>query len=652
MCIRDRNIISALTDPEQLFTRGTPRPLVKAVTDCVANVVCNHFVARQKSKNVGDYQKGEKLITEDGIEVWSAMYTYGSFAQDYRLKILRLDATADQQKLSEAKERLRWEFTALKRIEKVYGTPYCDRIIDDGEQMVLPIRAPKGRRLSTFDATLDSDSKIRILQQVCGILQKIHQSHVFHRNLVSQNIFVSDDGGVELHDFTFAKQTRETKTISPLYQGTSPWAAPEVIKNPADASAASDTFAFAVLCCKLLDATWPATANTSELLKAKYAPELSGEIIEQFPNLNNWLASALSIKPEERNGLDDVFVAAPVVPVADPFVLEEEADVNGKYQLIECLGSGSMGEVWRAKHLLGDYDCALKFSETDDASFDLAVEEFKVLSELYHPNIVRIFDMDLARGSKQAYLSMVYLSGDDLESLIEAGERPGAIQILGWFKQIVNALRYLHSLPWPIIHKDVKPANIMTDGDQAVLIDFNISAVNDFLCGTQTHKCPLVELQMEWSTYADLWALAVTFYELLIGRGLFDQEATFDIDLDARCPSGFPQPTFEALKSVIKGGGQEAQPEQYLELFQLDNKATGVESIPEELAAKYNLTSPRQKTLVLAMLNMPKLSQPRAKKAVINSYYKHRGLPLSGTCLLYTSPSPRDATLSRMPSSA
>ena len=75
-----------------------------------------------------------------------------------------------------------------------------------------------------------------------------------------------------------------------------------------------------------------------------------------------------------------------------------------------------MGEVWQARHLLGDYDCALKFSETDDASLSLAVEEFKVLSELYHPNVVRIFDMDVARGSKLAYLSMVYLDGDDLET--------------------------------------------------------------------------------------------------------------------------------------------------------------------------------------------------------------------------------------------
>ena len=194
-------------------------------------------------------------------------YDYGNLSQDYRLKILRLDATADQQKLAAAKERLRWEFTALKRIENVYGTPYCDRIIDDGEQMVLPIRAPKGRRLSVSAATLETTAKLQILQQTCEILQQIHQSKVFHRSLVAQNIFVDDENNVELHDFTFAKQGLEQRTISPIYQGVSPWAAPELIKNPADASAESDTFAFAVLASKLLDSQWPEIANTSELLK-------------------------------------------------------------------------------------------------------------------------------------------------------------------------------------------------------------------------------------------------------------------------------------------------------------------------------------------------------------------------------------------------
>ena len=625
------NVIQALTAPDQLFTRGTPRPLVKAVTDCVANVVCNHFVARQKSKTIGDYQKVEKLLDEDGIELWSAKYAYDSFSQDYRLKILRLDSTANQQKIAESRERLKWEFTALKRIENVYGTPYCDRIIDDGERLVLPIRAPQGKRLSSFDSTIDLDRKLRILEQVGNILQQIHQSHVFHRNLVPQNVFVDADDNVELHDFTFAKQAKEQKTISPIYQAVSPWAAPELIKNPANASAASDTFAFAVLCCKSLDPDWPDIANTTELLKAGYAPQIPEGVSDRFPHLGQWLKAALDFAPENRPGLEETFATAPVAEEAEPFVLEEGSQVNGKYELIECLGRGAMGEVWRSKHLLGDYDCALKFAETDDASFDLAVEEFKVLSELYHPNVVRIFDMDIARGSKQAYLSMVYLPGDDLEDLIESSEKVSPQLVLGWLRQQVNALRYLHSLPWPIIHKDIKPANIMTSGDQAVLIDFNISSVNDFLCGTQSHKCPLVETEMEWTTYADVWALAVTFYELLTSSPLFKDETSFDVTLDRPCPSGFPKSTFEAIESVIRGGGQDSTPDHYTALFKLDDAPTAVNELPDALAAKYRISSARQKTLVLAMLNLPRLDQPRARKPIVRLYYQSLGVPLPGT---------------------
>ena len=337
------NVIDALTDPDQLFTRGRPQPLVKAVTDCVANVVCNHFVARQKSKAVGDYQKIDKLIDDDGIEVWSAKYAYGNFAQDYRLKILRLDSTADHEKLATAKERLRWEFTALKRIENVFGTPYCDRIIDDGEQMVLPIRAPQGRRLSTIDSTLDVPAKLQILQQVSKILQQIHQSKVFHRSLVAQNVFVDDENNVELHDFTFAKQASEQRTISPIYQGINAWAAPELIKNPADASTASDTFAFAVLACKLLDTQWPEIANTSELLKAGYAPRLTEETTKQFPNLETWLAAALNISPDSRPNLTDAFTTAPSVAPGRTLHTSRRRGGQRQVRADRMLGAGSNG---------------------------------------------------------------------------------------------------------------------------------------------------------------------------------------------------------------------------------------------------------------------------------------------------------------------
>ena len=136
---------------------------------------------------------------------------------------------------------------------------------------------------------------------------------------------------------------------------------------------------------------------------------------------------------------------------------------------------------------------------------------------------------------------------------------------------------------------------------------------------------------MEWSTYADVWALAVTFYELLSGKILFDGNTTLDVELGDACPSGFPIATFGAVKSIIAGGGTDVSPDHYTELFCLDKQSSNTNQIPDELVEKYNLTSVRQKTLVLALLNMPKLDQPRSKKVVINSYYTSRGFPISGS---------------------
>ena len=136
---------------------------------------------------------------------------------------------------------------------------------------------------------------------------------------------------------------------------------------------------------------------------------------------------------------------------------------------------------------------------------------------------------------------------------------------------------------------------------------------------------------MEWSTYADVWALAVTFYELLTGNSLFEDEPTFDVALDHSCPSAFPKEVFAAIRSIIGGNGQETAPDQYVQLFELANAPTVTKQLPDALAAKYNLSSKRQKTLVLALLNLPRLDQPRAKKPVVRDYYQSRGLPLPGT---------------------
>lgn len=217
-----------------------------------------------------------------------------------------------------------------------------------------------------------------------------------------------------------------------------------------------------------------------------------------------------------------------------------------------------------------------------------------------------------------------------MECLIEEGDRPAMSVIAGWLHQLVKTLRYLHSHPAGVMHKDVKPANIMTSDKRAILIDFNISRQDDFFWGTPDHKCPLVDSAREWMPYADIWALAASFYELLVGRMLFEDQTSFKIEIPDDCPAGFPEATFSALKAIIRVCGQGSTPAEYEALFQLDTLADKPNRLPHELIDKYGLTSRRQQTLVLAVLNLPRIDQPRSKDVTIQSYFRDQNMSLPG----------------------
>jgi serine/threonine protein kinase len=136
--------------------------------------------------------------------------------------------------------------------------------------------------------------------------------------------------------------------------------------------------------------------------------------------------------------------------------------------------------------------------------------------------------------------------------------------------------------------------------------------------GTQAWKCPTVTQDNRWTAFADLWALAVTFYEALTGAPLFQSSGRFDVELDRDCVKGFPQVTFEKIKAIIQGNVDHETPvEQYHELFGTSEGPAVLNEIPSELAERFSITSKRQTFLTLAMLNHHKMDQLRSKSVII-----------------------------------
>ncbi len=161
--------------------------------------------------------------------------------------------------------------------------------------------------------------------------------------------------------------------------------------------------------------------------------------------------------------------------------------LNGRYEIVRRIGGGGMGAVYLAKDRnLGDAPRAVKEmveSHLDPAQHEKAIGDFKreslLLTSLEHPCIPTIYDYFYDEALGRFYLVMKYISGGDLASRMRAavGGRIDEKTVTDWGMQVADVLDYLHSRPKPIIYRDLKPANLMIDGNtgRVMLIDFGIA---------------------------------------------------------------------------------------------------------------------------------------------------------------------------------
>ncbi len=167
--------------------------------------------------------------------------------------------------------------------------------------------------------------------------------------------------------------------------------------------------------------------------------------------------------------------------------LETNTVLNARYEIVRRIGGGGMGAVYLAKDRnLGDAPRAVKEmveSHLDPAQHEKAIGDFKreslLLTALEHPCIPTIYDYFYDEKLSRFYLVMKYISGGDLASRMRAaiGGRIDEKTVTTWGMEVADVLEYLHSRPKPIIYRDLKPANLMIDGNtgRVMLIDFGIA---------------------------------------------------------------------------------------------------------------------------------------------------------------------------------
>lgn len=197
----------------------------------------------------------------------------------------------------------------------------------------------------------------------------------------------------------------------------------------------------------------------------------------------------------------------------------------GSYEIIDVLGHGGMGEVFRVRHLISDRLEAMKIllsaSSTTTEMLDRFTREIRLLATLNHPNIAALHTA--FHHDNQLVMVMEYIEGADLGRRLASGVT--LEQALDYARQILIALDYAHASG--IIHRDIKPSNIMiTTGGQVKLLDFGLAlgtpdtrlTTTGALVGSMHYIAPEQISGEPHDVRSDLYAVGVTLYEMITGR--------------------------------------------------------------------------------------------------------------------------------------
>lgn len=213
-----------------------------------------------------------------------------------------------------------------------------------------------------------------------------------------------------------------------------------------------------------------------------------------------------------------------------------DIDIIGRYKVLKILGSGAMGVVYQAVDPVIERVVAIKtvhfqINQSDMAEYEARfAQEIKAAGKLNHPHIVTIFDV--GKTDRFAYMAMEYIEGEELKALVGPG-KPMPVAVASRIAaQVADGLAFAHSRD--IIHRDVKPSNIMVaeteDGLVAKVMDFGIArmpastvkTLTGMILGSPRYMSPEQVIGSDLTEVTDVFSLGVVLYEMLTGVVPFD----------------------------------------------------------------------------------------------------------------------------------
>ena len=281
----------------------------------------------------------------------------------------------------------------------------------------------------------------------------------------------------------------------------------------------------------------------------------------------------------------------------------------GRYEIIEELGKGGMGKVYRVYDKKIEGEIALKLIKPEIAADKKTIERFrnelKLAREISHRNVCRMYD--LGEEERIHYITMEYVAGEDLKSFIRRAGPLGAGKAAFIAKQVCEGLSEAHRLG--VVHRDLKPSNIMVDKEgNARIMDFGIARSlkakgitgAGIMVGTPEYMSPEQDEAKELDHRSDIYSLGVILYEMVTGQLPFEGDTPLSIamkhkgekpkdprDLNPQIPEDMSQ---LILKCMEKDKATRYQSAEELHA-ELDSIEKGIPTTQREVAKKKPITS-------------------------------------------------------------
>ncbi len=399
-------------------------------------------------------------------------------------------------------------------------------------------------RAESRSKTFTFQEKIGILRNVMAALKEAHKENIYHRDINPDNIYMSSGyaylGNFGKSYFTDHNEQGYTVMATINEMNATPYHPLELTVG--DASRSSDIYSLGVLIYWLFTGEEP--------FKTPYElDKMGGKIPEdKLPSHTNkalpkWLDELClkTVLTYELKRIDDIeelenFINEAIkesqtepqpTKTTPPKISQQkeahdlkEGDRVGEYVIHEILGQGGYSKVFKVKHSIqGKYYTMKLFHES--VNVQSVSDEYNALINLNQKNIVKFVWNGIAP-TGQFFTLMEYLDGENLSMYTRTDARLPIYRVFQVAKDILGALASMQNMPQPILHRDIKPQNIVWDNQERfVLIDFNVASFaedNKDFVGTNPYLAPDLitdNNKVNWDKSADTFSLGITLYELI-----------------------------------------------------------------------------------------------------------------------------------------